>query len=126
MALRTLYFERLALFSKYTFCFKFGETFIALLILCFKMVIYISQCNCLTKIIKSLKCWIKKKILDVKKSIVVYTVKPWWIIIHYVKLSMLDECIWLFPSLLNWWCIKYLLRLSMCAFKDTKSIHIYQ
>ena len=83
MALRTLYFERLALFSKYTFCFKFGETFIALLILCFKMVIYISQCNCLIKIIKSSKCCIKKKILDVKKSIVVYTVKPWWIIIHY-------------------------------------------
>ena len=60
MAFRTLYFERLALFLKYTFCFKFGETFIALLILCFKMVIYISQCNCLTKIIKSSKCCIKK------------------------------------------------------------------
>ena len=48
MAFRTLYFERLALFSKYTFCFKFGETLIALLY--------------------------KKKILDVKKSIVYYSI----------------------------------------------------
>jgi len=72
----------------------------------------------------------KKKILDVKKSIVVYTVKPWWIIIHYGEtddarrvhtaiLTMLDEFIRLFLTLLNWWCIKYLLRLSMCAFKGS-------